>query len=161
MHDVARKSILAVSLIPVTVAPQLALAATPITIVVSASQDLNFGTITAGTAGGTVVINTLGARSVTGTVTAVTGAGLEGQGTFNVSGSTGLAMDATSFTISNGTDSMAVDNFNLLTNAGGTAGTITLVATSSTFPLGGTLNVGVGQANGTYTGTYTINVSYQ
>ena len=136
-----------------------------VTIVAGSSAILNFGSMSAGAAGGTVVINTAGARSTTGSVVGVTGAGLISQGVFYVNGSTGLPIDITvtspAFTLTNGGDTMTVNNFNLLTNAGGNSGTITLAANPTTFPIGATLNVGPAQAAGTYTGSYTINVNYQ
>jgi hypothetical protein len=154
----------AVVLIPLSIMPRQAMAA--LTILVSVSVELNFGTLTDGGAGGTAVVDTAGARTTTGSATAITGAGIESQGIFNVSGSTGLAMDVSltspTITVTNGGGgSMAVNAFNLVTNAAGSNNTITLVAGSNTFPLGATLAVGAGQAAGTYIGNYTLNVNYQ
>jgi len=152
------------AVIPLSVMPQSAKAA--LSIVVSGTVDLNFGTMTETGGGGTMVVDTTGARTPTGAVTAVAGGGLASQGIFSVSGSTGLAIDvsmtAAAFTVSNGGGAtMVVNNFNLVTNAGGATRTITLAANPSTFPLGATLNVGAGQAAGTYIGNYTINANYQ
>ena len=150
-------------LIPLSIAPRQAMAA--LSILVSVSVELHFGTLTDTGAGGTAVINTAGARSVTGSVSGIAGAGLESNGVFNVSGSTGVAIDvsmtAPTFVVSNGGDNMNVNNFHLVTNAGGIHETITLGAGSNTYPLGATLNVGAAQAAGTYTGTYTLSVNYQ
>ena len=152
------------TIIPLTLTPQPAKA--QLTIFVSGTVDLNFGTMTETGAGGTMVVNTAGARSPTGAVTAITGGGLESQAVLSISGSTGLAIDvsmtAPSFTVSNGLgNTMIVNNFNIETNGGGATRTLTLVANPSTFPLGATLNVAGGQAEGTYIGNYTINANYQ
>jgi hypothetical protein len=157
-------SMVAIVLIPLSILPGLAMAALPISV--SASVALNFGTLTDGGAGGTVVVNTAGVRTTTGSVSAISGGGLVAQGVFNVSGSTGVAMDvsvtAPTVNVSNGGGAtMSVNVFNLVTNAGGANNTITLIAGTNTFPLGATLNVGGGQAAGTYVGNYTLNVIYQ
>jgi len=136
-----------------------------LTITVTATQDLNFGTLTA-TGAGTARIDTAGGRTVTGGVTAIAGAGFETQSVIAITGSTGLPIDvsmtAPAFTVNNGAgDTMTVNSFQIETAAGGSAQTITLGATSSTFPIGGTLNVGASQAEGTYTGVFTFTANYQ
>lgn len=151
-------------IIPLSIVPQPAQAA--LSIVISGTVDLNFGTMSETGAGGTMVMDTVGIRTPTGAVTAVTGGGLSSEGIFSLSGSTGLAIDvsmtAASFTVSDGgANTMTVNNFNLLTNAGGATVTITLAANPSTFPMGATLNVGGGQVDGTYIGNYTMNANYQ
>lgn len=155
--------VFATVLIPLTVMPRHVFASAP--IIVSGTVDLHFGSFTESGAGGTVVVTTAGARTVTGSVTEITGGGLERAGSFNVSGSTGLAMDVdvtpTSVNISNGGDTMVVNNFNLVSVAGGDSNVITLAAPSSAFAIGATLNVGSGQASGVYTGHYTLTVDYQ
>ena len=136
---------------------------TPITV--SGTQVLHFGSMTA-TNAGTMLIDTTGARTPGGAVSAVAGGNLEQAGVLSISAATGVAIDlsmaATSFTVTDGGgNTMVVNNFNLRTNAGGTAETITLVASPTTVPLGATLNVGAAQVTGTYTGTYTVNANYQ
>lgn len=137
-----------------------------ITIIVSATVDINFGSVTETGAGGTVTVDTAGARTVGGSVTAITGAGLESNGVISISGSTGLPIDLSitpaTFTVSDGANTMSVNAFDLDTGAGVTdAITVTLTANPSTFPIGATLNVGAGQAAGTYSGTYVVNATYQ
>lgn len=148
-------------LIPLTFMPRDAQAM--ITIVVTASVELNFGTIAVVSAG-TVTMNTANSRSVAGGVTAVGGAGLESSGVLSISGSTGLAivlsMSSPSFNVSNGGDMMVVNNFNLVTNGGGQTETVTLTSSPTTYSLGARLNVGAAQSAGTYTGSYTINANY-
>lgn len=134
-------------------------------IVISGTQALHFGSMTHNGVGGTMAIDTAGVRTPTG-ITAVVGAGLEQQGVLSMTGATGVAIDvqmtATSFTVSDGGgNTMAVNAFNLRTNAGGTAETITMVASPTTIPLGGTLTVGAAQVAGTYTGAYTVSANYQ
>lgn len=152
------------AIIPLSVIPNPAGAM--LTIVVSGTVDLNFGTVTESGAGGTVTINTAGARTVGGAVTAITGGGLESQGMISVSGSTGLAIDlsitAAPFAITDGgANNMNVGTFNLVTNGGGSDETVTLTSNPTSYPYGATLTVGAGQAAGTYNGTFTINAAYQ
>lgn len=135
-------------------------------IAITSPTSLHFGSVTVTAATGTVVINTAGARSVTGAVTAVAGAALESQGVLSITAATGLAIDlsmaATSYTVNDGGgNTMVVNNFNLVTNAGGTAEIITLAAATETRALGATLNVGASQVPGTYTGTYSLVANYQ
>ncbi len=153
------------SLIPLTLSPHVARA--QITIVATATIELNFGTIAASTAGGgTVTIDTAGGRGSTGSVTLVNGAGLQSAGVLSVSGSTGvnitLSMTSTFFDVTNGVgDTMRVDDFNLVTNGGGPIEVVTLPVSPSTFPLGGTLNIATNQAAGTYLGTFNVSAIYQ
>jgi len=150
-------------LIPLSFLPKTAQAM--LTIAVTATVELNFGTLdVAGP--GTVIVNTTNGRSVTGGVSAVTGAGLESSGVLSISGSTGLAIDLSmtspAFNVTNGGgESMSGNNFNLVTNAGGPTETVTLTANPTNFPFGARLNVGAGQAAGTYTGNFTVNANYQ
>jgi len=149
--------------LPLSFLPQPAMAM--ITIAISASEVLHFGSFAVnGT--GTITINTAGARSSTGGITLIPGGGLESQGIVSISGSTGLAIDlsmsGTSFVISNGADTMTVNNFNVVSDAGGVAETITLTTTPQTFNIGARLNVAnAAQPDGTYIGNYTITANYQ
>lgn len=161
----ARQAGVLAVMVPLSVVPRDAYAA--LSIVVSGTVDLNFGTITADPlVSGTVIVDVLGARVLAGGATGVTGAGLSSQGVFSLSGSTGIAIElsmaAPSFTVSNGGGgSMNVNAFNLITNGGGAAATVTLAANPTTFPLGATLNVAAAQAAGTYSGVFTVNANYQ
>lgn len=133
-------------------------------IAVTVPTDLHFGSITV-TAAGTVAIDTAGVRGTTGGVTPVVGGGLESEAVISVSSATGvnvvIQMAATTFTVTNGTTSMDVNTFQVRTNAGGTVETVTLTASPTTYPIGGTLQVGGAEVAGTYTGTFTVNVNYQ
>jgi hypothetical protein len=159
-----KKNICLTALVPLTVLPQHAHAA--LTIILSATQVLNFGTITESGAGGTVTISTGGARSTTGSVSAITGSGLESNGIFTIAASTGVPIDlsvtAVGFTVSNGGGSnMLVNGINLVLPAGGTTETITLATSPDTFPVGATMNVSPSQAAGSYTGAMVLNANYQ
>lgn len=139
-----------------------AIVLTPIAI--TAPTDLHFGSVTSALAG-TAVVDTAGSRTQTGGVTLVVGAGLETNAVINLSAGTGvniiMSMAATSYTVTNGTTNMVVDTFNVRTAAAGPTDTFTITASPATIPIGGTLNVGPTQAAGTYTGTFTVNATYQ
>ena len=129
----------------------------PIAIV--AGANLNFGTIAAGAAIGTVVITPAGARSFTGSVGLVTdGANAPTAGVFTVTGAAGytfaITLPATA-TITSGANNMTVNTFTSTPS-----GTGTLVAGTATLNVGGTLNVAANQAAGNYTGTYPVTVNY-
>lgn len=133
-------------------------------IAVTVSTDLHFGSITSGTAG-TVTIDVAGVRGVTGGVTPVTGLAAETNALVSIAAGTGIvidiAMGATSYTVTNGTVNMMVDNFDIGTNGNGPTITDTLTASPTTYGIGATLNVGATQAPGTYTGQFTVTASYQ
>ena len=141
----------------------------PITL--TASRDLAFGNVAPGATVGTLVVaGTLaGAQSVTGGVTqpggqkgTVTSAQFDvaGEGSFTYT----ITLPATAATITDsGTDTMTVDTWtsDIATTAGagllsGSAGS----AGAQTFYVGGTLHVGVAQAAGSYTGTFSVTVAY-
>jgi Mat/Ecp fimbriae major subunit len=122
-------------------------------ITVTKTADLDFGTIVTGAAASTVIVSPAGVRTCgVGLVctNAVTAAA------FGIVGTTGsvvtLASDPT-VTLNSGTNSMTAT---LLTSAA----TRTLTGTDS-FTVGGTLAVGAAQADGAYTGTFTVTVNYQ
>lgn len=70
-----------------------------------------------------------------------------------------VSITAPTYVISNGGNNMNVNNFNIMTNAGGRTTTITAVGL--VIPIGATLNVGGNQAAGSYSGTFTVNVTLQ
>ena len=127
---------LCAALVPLSLFPETAKG--QVTIVVSATVDMNFGTVTTNGGAGAITVDTLGARSVTGSLVAIGGAGLVSQGVFSISGSTGLAISVSmtnpTFTVNNGTGAvMNVNDFNMITNGGGTSATITLATSTETF----------------------------
>lgn len=145
-------------------------------IAVTSTQVLHFGSMTVTTALGTSVVTTAGARgAATGSVTEVGGSGLENNGVIQISAASGLVMDvaltAGPFTVDDGGAGLAmtVDTFR------GKAVPVAFPMTTSvtvggtvTIPIGATLNVPAGQAAAivgitpvTFTGNYTVDVTYQ
>ena len=138
-----------------------ALVITPIAITETAA--MNFGTVAGGANADTIVMDTAGVRTITGSDAQVIAASASSAGTFSITGEAGQAYTVTfsaSATLSNGTDTMTVDTFtdNAPSPIDG-GGTDTLL-------VGGTLNVGANQASGAYStsnagGTpYTVTVNY-
>jgi hypothetical protein len=131
----------------------------PLTITENTS--INFGSLAGGASTGTVLLTTGGARTATGGVDLI-GGGTEVPGDFNISGEPNAAFTltvGTTATLNDGANNMAVVGIN------STAVGATLDGTGSQdFLVGGTLNVGINQAAGTYTtatGTpYTVTVEY-
>ena len=133
-------------------------------LVIDQNQSLNFGTFTAVGPGGTVDVNTLGA--------AVYSPGLNdialsspSEAIVRVRGSAGpniiMSVTNTSVAVSNGAQTMKVNQFHILTTAGGAVETFPLTANTMLVPIGATLSVGPGQAAGTYTGAFTVQAVYQ
>ena len=126
----------------------------PINIEHDAGASLSFGTITAGTTGGTVVVTRAGNGSATGDVTLMPDS-VESADSFTVTGDANrdFGISATGGTVSDGTNSMSFTT-NVRANH-------TLDGTgTATLAVGGTLTVGADQAPGAYTGTYTVTVTY-
>lgn len=136
---------------------------TPVAITVP--TDLHFGSMTESGAGGTMLIDTVGARTPGGAVTAVAGGGLESEAVLSITGATGINIDVdivgAPITVNSGANTMTVSTFNVGTNAAGSSPTVTLTASPDTFGVGATLTVGAGQAPGTYTGTFQVTAAYQ
>ena len=129
---------------------------TPLSI--SETNGINFGDVSVGTTGGTVVLDTTGGRTVTGDAEAVSG-GTVLSGAYSVTGEGTKAYSITfplTATISSGGNDMTVNGFNH--DAGATPA---LSGGADTFNVGATLNIGASQAPGNYTGTYTLTVDYQ
>lgn len=145
--------------------PAHAIGAT-VTLSVSTSTNIVFGDLDDGATGGGFRVRPDGSSGplVGSTVTAL-GSIMPHPGQINLIGSTGAPIDlsiATATVNLTGPGApMSVNDFNLVTNAGSRTQTVTLTATTNTFPVGATLNVNAGQVAGVYTGTYTINASYQ
>jgi hypothetical protein len=126
----------------------------PMTI--TKNVDLNFGNIASGSAAGSVVLSTSGDRtalnvtlpSVPGTVSAAA---------FTVAGLVGANYKInlpTSITISNGTTTMTIDEFEENANK-------VLAAGTETFNVGATINLAANQAAGSYTGSFAVTVDYE
>lgn len=128
---------------------------TPISI--SSDRNLSFGNILATGTAGTVQITPAGVRSATTvTLPAITGTVTTAQ--FQISGTSGMTYTVTlpaSITIDDGSShTMTVNGFQH--NASGT-----LSATTETFQVGATLQVGASQAAGDYgPGSFSVSVNY-
>jgi len=131
-----------------------ALVVAPIVLTHTSTASLNFGSFTTGT-GGSVVVTSAGASSVTGDVGLVPGS-TNAADAFTVTGdnSRNFSIATTSGTITNGASSMG-----FTTTPSAAAGTTTSSGTAA-FTVGGTLTVGTGLATGTYTGSYSATVAY-
>ena len=136
-----------------------ALVIAPLSIAETTSMD--FGTIAGGAVAGTVVLDLVNGRTVTGDAEIIAaGAGTTGE--FTITGASGQAytLGITAGTLSDGGgNTMAVDTFT--DNSAGT-----LPAATELFQVGATLTVGVDQPAGTYStalggGTaYAVTVNY-
>ena len=74
-----------------------------------------------------------------------------------------VSVEDTSVRLTNGLQTLTVNNFNILTNDAGAQVTITPQAGENTFtvPIGATLNTKSGQLDGTYVGTTRIFANFQ
>ncbi len=131
------------------------------------TDDLDFGTMTSGTTGGTVSINAVtGARTTTGGVTPVGGGTQRAifQGTggillITVSGDTSVTLARAGGGAPNMTASLVRA---ASTSGGGIAllGATLLPSGVQTYYIGGTLTVPANQPAGDYSGTFTLTVNY-
>lgn len=125
-------------------------------------QDIIFGSIVPCGSANTVRIDPTGTRTASGCLTV---SGPSSRGSCLIKGKLfpitpmTVSITAPSYNIASGGNKMVVNNFDLNTPAAGPA--ITVTAFITTVDIGATLNVGAGQAAGTYTGAATINVNYQ
>lgn len=130
-------------------------------------DDLDFGTIAAGTTAGTVTVNALtGARTATGGATPVgtiaQRAVFQGTGgilLITVSGDTSVTLTR----VGGGAPAMTATLVRAATTSGGgialLGGTL-LPSGVQTYYVGGTLNVGANQPAGDYSGTFQLTVNY-
>jgi hypothetical protein len=120
---------------------------------------LAFGNIAAGPTAGTVTIATDGSRSGMGGVTLIEAGNANSAAQFSIIGypSATFAISLPiSIDLSNGTSTMAVDNF---VSDLGSASTLDANGEAS-LNLGATLNVNAGQEPGLYTGSFDVTVAY-
>lgn len=160
----AAASGLAIAAVPAAAAPgdtstasgvATATVVSPITLTHTPGAALNFGTLTSGTAGGTVVVTAAGAGSSTGEVTLVSGSTATADA-FTVTGDAArsFSIATTAGSVSAGANSMA------FTTAASAATGVLGAGGSASFTVGGTLTVAGNQAPGAYTGTYSATVAY-
>jgi hypothetical protein len=131
------------------------------------TDDLDFGTLISGSAGGTVTINPVtNGRSATGGATLVGNDGGRAvfQGTggiflITVSGSTSVTLTRAG----GGAPAIAASLVRAATTSGGgiaLLGATLLPSGVQTYYIGGTLNVPANQPEGNYSGTFTLTVNY-
>ncbi len=124
------------------------------------NNTLEFGTILADSDGGTVTVANNGTRTCTG-LTCGTASDVYRAGAFTVTGSKGatvsVTFSATSLELKNG--SGGTMNAVLSNSLSGSSLTLDNNG-SGTFNVGGVLTVNGGQADGNYTGSYTVTVNY-
>jgi Mat/Ecp fimbriae major subunit len=123
-------------------------------VTVTNTSDLQFGTIVSSTAASTVVVSTTGARTCgTGLVCSSTASAAG----FDVTGTSGQVVAVSvpaSVTLSSGTNSMTA-------SLNSSNSSLTLAANAGSFSVGGTLSVGANQADGDYSGTFSVTADYQ
>lgn len=133
------------------------------------TRKLDFGIVAAGNTAGTVVIAPDGTRTRTGGVVLAGGAPSSAQFyAFSQRNTTAsLWLNANTITLTRVAGStMTVDNFTISSTPPSaistTHTTFTLNTPNGIFPftIGATLHVGVRQHPGTYTGTFTVNITY-
>jgi len=127
--------------------------------------NLRFGTVAAcGAPGGVVIETQTGNRNTTGCVTALGGSFSAGRFLVRSRGwrarQVVLSISSATVTLTNGAGAtLLVNDFNLVTNAGGPTETIT-VQFFKVFNVGARLDVKALQPTGTYSGSYTITANY-
>jgi hypothetical protein len=129
-------------------------------IAITWAQDLEFGTLAGdGTSAGTATINPVtGAKTVTGGVYDF--GGISNAAVFDVTGKKNRAFTITlpaSITLTSGGNTMTLNGF---TSNPSLVGTLDNNG-AATVTVGATLQVGVGQAGGAYSGIFNITVDYQ
>jgi len=129
-----------------------AIVVAPLTLTHTTGAALNFGKFTTGA--GTVVITAAGAQSATGGVNIVTG-GAPAADAFKVAGDSNrtFTITTTNSTVANGAVTMAFTTTP-------SAATGTLVAGAANFTVGGTLTAVGTEGPGTYSGSYSVTVTY-
>jgi hypothetical protein len=120
-------------------------------IAITKDVDMNFGNIAVSpTLGGTVVLPTTGARTLTGGVTLPVVTGTVTPASFTVTGegnsTYSITLPSSAITLSSGSATMTVENFVSTPSNTGALNNGTQVV-----KVGATLNVGAAQAAGTYT----------
>lgn len=133
-------------------------------IAITAVSDLAFGSFAAGP-GGTVTVNTGGARSAVGAI--LVGSGSVTAARFDITGQAGLTYSighSGSTELNNGTATMMLTKFSDLAGVNGSSGNVSSgvldgAGTQSLF-VGGKLAVAANQTPGVYAGTVVATVEY-
>ena len=128
----------------------------PVTITKTA--DLVFGTVSAGTTAGTVVMSTAGARSATGGA-ALSSTATGGTAKFNLTGNSNSTFSITLPSSTSLTGPGTAMTLNAFTSTPSSTGTFN-GSGSATLAVGGTLSIGANQTAGSYTGSFSVTVDY-
>jgi hypothetical protein len=132
---------------------------------ISELANLDFGTFSVGATGGAILIAPTGADTLEPNTVNQVGISAPHEAKVNIKGTAGfpvvLAVTAPTITVTNGTTTMVVNNFNIGTDAGGTNYVQAMVAATETAQIGASLTVGNNQAAGIYLGNFTISANYQ
>lgn len=135
------------------------------------AEELEFGTLLAGTTAGTVIVSPAGVRTKTGGVTLVGGlvqpARFAGRGTVNQTVLISLTASPATLQRTGGTETMVLDQLTI-----GSTPTAVLTVTPQAFrissptgifnfPIGGRLSVNANQVPGDYVGTFSVTLNYQ
>jgi hypothetical protein len=140
-------------------ASALAKVISPITI--TKNTDLNFGTIITGPAG-TVIVSAAGVETASG-ATVVSPNPSVSAAQFTVTGEPSTAYSISlpsTITITNGAQTMTVDNFTSSPTPTGLLSAATTGPGSQSLNVGARLNVLANQAVGNYAGTFSVTVAY-
>jgi hypothetical protein len=135
-------------------------------ISITSDIPLNFGVLSVPTADVNVILSTANARIADKPSNISLLPGTTTNAHYNINGAVGCAYTITlpatnAVSISNGSNSMKVENFLALTKStsNGTGGTLTSTGIDD-FVVGATLQVKSGQPTGTYSGTFDVLVAY-
>jgi Mat/Ecp fimbriae major subunit len=125
-------------------------------ITVTKNADLDYAVIVSAATAGTVQVSTAGVRTCAAVLTCTNTATAAD---FSVAGTTAKVVTISvpaSVSLVSGANSMS-------STLVGSAATMTISATpaNNKFQVGGTLSVGANQADGVYTGNFTVTVNYQ
>ena len=125
---------------------------------ISQTTPLNFGNIVQNAAGGTVVVSATGAATVFTTVAdADGGGGPSTRGVFSVTGQSGATY---AVTVPAGTVNLVNGADNIVLSAFTSSNTGTLTGGTDALYVGATGTLDGSEPAGTYTGTYTVTVTY-
>jgi hypothetical protein len=128
------------------------------------ANGLHFGTMTIPTAATTVVVTPDGTRTGGANITMLAQTPTYHVASYDVTGDGTatylISLPTSDVTITNQADNTKTMIVNTFKSSKGTTNIGTLVAGADTFTVGATLNLGIGQAAGLYTGTYDVSVAY-
>lgn len=130
-------------------------------IAIAKTSDMNFGNVAVSSSNpGTVILDTNNQRTTTGEATLPTTAGTVTSASFNITGqagytySIGLPSEAITLSANEGANTMTIDTFTSTPNGAGE-----LTGGAETVNVGATLNLGAGQAAGTYVSAAAVTVT--